>query len=317
MYNTSGGRIAVLDSSRLLLSIGTFGVDQSDDRQWSEDSDYGKILVLDRDTWRAEVFTAGHRNPEGLLVAGDRIWSTEHGPHGGDELNLIEAGTDYGWPYVSYGTDYGQKTLAWGGTPGDHSGFAEPVFAWLPSVAVSSLIEVSDGLFPRWRGDLLIGSLSGLGNGRALFRVRLLEGRAVTVERIPVDSRVRDLVQLPGGGPVVLWDGAGSIRTLQPADHVFSQCAGCHGVRNAQHGIGPDLYGIVGSPVARHVNYEYSAALVRHSGSWTTARLDRFLADPRGEVPGTSMDHGGISDRAERAEIIQFLSEVSAGRPVN
>jgi glucose/arabinose dehydrogenase/cytochrome c2 len=317
MGNTSGGRIAILDSSRLLLSVGSFGIAQAEDEGWGQASDYGKILELDRTTWQSRVFTSGHRNPEGLFVAGDRIWSTEHGPHGGDELNLIEAGSDYGWPYVSYGTDYGKKTLARGRTPGDHKGFSAPIYAWTPSVGISSLIRVTDGIFPMWRGDLLIGSLSGLGNGQSLFRVRLLDGRAVSIEKIQIGTRVRDLLQLPDGGPVVLWDGRGHVEVVEPADHVFSQCAACHGLRSAAHGIGPDLFGVVSNPVARHDNYDYSAALRSYGGVWTTERLDRFLEHPQLEVPGTSMEHEGVADPVERAQIIQFLGEVTAGRPVD
>jgi glucose/arabinose dehydrogenase/cytochrome c2 len=317
MPNTSGGRIAILDPLHILLSVGTFGGGEPGYGGWKEESDYGKILQLDRSTWQHRVFTTGHRNPEGLLVVGDSIWSTEHGPHGGDELNLIEEGSDYGWPFVSYGTDYGKKTLTSGSTPGDHAGFTAPIHAWTPSVGISNLIRVTDGVFPLWKDDLLIGALSGLGNGHSLFRVRLLEGRAVNIEKIQIGSRVRDLLQLPMGGPLVLWDGRGHILVVQPADHVFSQCAACHGIRSAQHGIGPDLFGVVGSPVARHDNYEYSAALRSYGGVWTTARLDRFLEHPQGEVPGTSMEHEGVTDPVERAEIIQFLTEVSAGRPVN
>jgi len=320
MHNTSGGRLAVLDDGSLLLSVGTFGIDKVSESParyegWREDSDYGKILVLDRETWEHSVLTKGHRNPQGLLVAGDRIWSTEHGPHGGDELNLIEAGSDYGWPFASYGTDYGRKTLESGGDPGDHAGYTQPVHAWIPSIGISNLIEVDGGLFPLWQGDLLVGALSGLGNGWGIFRVRLVEGRVVSAERIPLDSRVRDLVQLPGGGPLVLWDGDGNIRVVRAADHVFSPCAACHNVRNAQHGIGPDLYGVVGRGVAGHVDYGYSEAMTRFGGRWTTDRLDRFLEDPQGQIPGTTMEHEGVHDPVERAEIIKFLRELSAGRP--
>jgi glucose/arabinose dehydrogenase/cytochrome c2 len=313
VQNTSGGRIAVVDDSRLLLTTGAFGMAH----ELIDDSDYGKVLEIDRSTWKHEVFTRGHRNPEGLLLDGDRVWSTEHGAHGGDELNLLVEGESYGWPRVSYGTDYGKKTLASGAEPGDHAGFAAPVYAWVPSIGISNLIAVSDGLFPQWRGDLLIGALSGLGNGEALFRVRLLEGRAVSIERIPTSSRVRDLLELPNGGPLVLWDGQGSVRVLRPATHVFSQCTGCHSIRNAQHGIGPDLYGVVGEAVARHGDYVYSAALRRYGRTWTAERLDRFLESPQREVPGTSMEHEGIADPAERAEIIQFLRDISAGRRLN
>jgi hypothetical protein len=206
--NQSGGRIAVLGPSEILLTVGSFG------GIWGSYADYGKIIRLDRRTWQAQVFTTGHRNPQGLLVSKGRVWSTEHGPQGGDELNLIEAGQDYGWPHVSYGTDYGTKILAEGGTPGDHTGFAPPVYAWTPSIGVSNLIEVSAGVFPLWEGDLLVGSLSGQGNGESLFRLRLLEGRVVNVERLPTGHRVRDLLEVDGG--VILWDGNSVVQLVRP-----------------------------------------------------------------------------------------------------
>lgn len=302
LNNRAGGRIAVLDSAHVLLTLGAFG-STSDDG-----ADYGKIVRLDTESWRSEVFTRGHRNAQGLLVSDTVIWSTEHGPDGGDELNRIEAGRDYGWPAVSYGTDYGRKTLSSGNVPGDHSGFEEPVFTWVPSVGISDLIEVSGSTFPLWEGDLLIGSLSGLGNGHSLFRVRLVEGRAVTVERIPTGRLIRDLVELPNG--LLLWDGRGTLQLVRAGGHVFSPCSSCHAVRLATHGVGPDLWGVVGSPVARHADYEYSRALKEYGGRWTKTRLDRFLENPSGEIPGTTMEHDGISDPGERAEIIRFLEDV-------
>ena len=315
LTSLTGGRIAVLDPAHVLLTVGTFSIDEQENYDgWREESDYGKILKLNRETWRYDIFSRGHRNPQGLLVLSDRIWSTEHGPFGGDELNLIKPDLDYGWPLVSYGRDYEQKSLAQGDTPGDHSGFEAPTYSWLPSVGISNLINVSGGAFPLWRGDLLVASLTGLGNGRALFRLRVLEGRAVTVERIPMGRHVRDLVELPQGH-LVLWDGRGRIQVVQPADHVFSQCAGCHAVRNATHGIGPDLWGVVGRPVAQHEDYEYSAAMRRFGGEWTSERLDRFLENPQEVVPGTTMEHDGVGDSLERTVIIRYLSEISGGRP--
>jgi cytochrome c2 len=311
LNNESAGRIAALGPTHVLVTMGNFG------KMWDDQADYSKILRLDRQTWRAEIFTRGHRNPQGLLVTSSGIWSTEHGPHGGDELNRIEPGRDYGWPSVSYGTAYGQKTLSTGGTPGDHAGFAAPVYSWTPSVGISNLIEVSGDALPLWKGDLLIGSLTGLGNGEALHRVRILEGRAVNVERIPTGRPVRDLLELDDGA-IVLWDGRGVIQLVRSADLVFAQCAGCHNVRRSTHGIGPDLAGVVGSPTARHANYQYSEAMRRYGGRWTPARLDRYIRSPQEEIPGTTMEHAGVADPAARAEIIQFLREVSGGAvPLN
>lgn len=111
----AGGRMTALGPNNMLLTVGDFGFDGvGSDRAYPQlpDSDYGKILKLDTKTGRATVFSSGHRNPQGILVD-DRgaIWSVEHGPQGGDELNRIRAGDDYGWPQVTYGTDYG--TYRW------------------------------------------------------------------------------------------------------------------------------------------------------------------------------------------------------------
>lgn len=315
MNNESGGRIAVLDSTHILLTVGTFTIEYRDYPNWRDSSDYGKVIEIDMKTGAHEPFTIGNRNPEGLLVAGDSIWSTEHGPQGGDELNLLRRGADYGWPFVTYGTEYGKKTLVLAHTPpGDHTGYTQPVFAWLPSIGVSSLIRVTSPLFPQWKNDLLIGSLSGLGNGYALFRVRLVNGRPVTVERIPTGIRVRDIIELPDG-PMVLWDGRGRILIVRPGDYVFSACSGCHGILKDFQGIGPDLYGVVGRPVASSPGFEYSPALRHYGGVWTPARLDRFLANPQAEVPGTAMDFAGVPDSARRAQLIRYLSDITGGRP--
>lgn len=308
LNNQAGGTLAVLDSLHVLLTIGAFG------KTWPQDADYGTIVKLNTDTWRSEVFSRGHRNPQGLIVTEAGIWSTEHGPDGGDELNAIEAGRHYGWPLVSYGTDYGKKTLASGSTPGDHSGFEGPIHAWLPSVGISSLIRVTGDGFPLWEGDLLVGSLSGLGRGRTLFRVRLVEGNAVTVEQIPTGMLIRDLLELPDGS-LIIWSGRESVQVVRPADHVFSQCSACHGVHREAHGIGPDLHGVVGRPVARHSDYEYSDAMKAYGGTWTKARLDRFLESPSDEIPGTKMEHDGIEDPDDRAAIITFLEEVRDRSP--
>ena len=306
LTNQAGGRIEAWGASDVLLSVGDFS-----NTHWPPEAHYGQIIRLDRDSWRAEVFSRGHRNPQGLLVSDGAVWSTEHGPQGGDELNLLEPLGNYGWPQVSYGTDYGKKTLSIGATPGDHSGFVQPIYAWTPSIGVSELIEISGTAFPLWEGDLLVASLSGQGHGEALFRVRLVAGRVVNVERIPTGRRVRDLLEIPGG--LVLWDGRGVIQIARPADHVFSTCVGCHTMRPDISGIGPDLVGVVGSSVARRGGFEYSAALERYGGRWTPDRLDRFLRDPQAEVPGTTMEFDGITDPAERATIIEFLTGVSAG----
>jgi cytochrome c len=91
---------------------------------------------------------------------------------------------------------------------------------------------------------------------------------------------------------------------------VFSPCSGCHGVRKANHGIGPDLMGVVGARIARHADYPYSDALRDMGGRWTRRRLDEFLRNPAGFAPGTTMQSTGIEDAAQRHSIIEYLQDL-------
>jgi cytochrome c2 len=308
MNNGTGGRMALLPPSTLLVTVGET-VHEMTDLARDDSVSYGKIMAVDRRDWSARVFSKGHRNPQGLLVDGDTIWSTEHGPHGGDELNVIVEGEDYGWPDATYGTEYGQKTWPRSSTPGDHSAGHRPVYAWVPSIAVSEVIRMRGPAFPSWRGDLLVSSLSGLGNGYSLYRVRIHDGRVQVVERIRTALLVRDLVEGPDGR-IVMWDGLRTIQIVESANHIFTPCAGCHALRRLNHGIGPDLWNIVGRAVASHREFQYSAALRDFGGRWSRDRLDAFLRAPAEAVPGTSMDIPGIEDADERRAIIEYLEKL-------
>jgi glucose/arabinose dehydrogenase len=214
----SGGRIQVLADSSILVSVGDHqfdGVTSAGAIAQSMDHDYGKTLILPMDGAPPCVFTLGHRNPQGLLVEPTgEIWVAEHGPEGGDELNLLVDGTNYGWPLQTYGTQYGE--LTWpltdeSVTPGPGA-LTPPRYSWVPSVGVTNLIAVQGDGFHRWRGDLLIGSLAS----RSLQRVHREGDRIVYVEPIPVDRRVRDLIETPDGR-LVLW-ADGSLLILTVAD---------------------------------------------------------------------------------------------------
>jgi glucose/arabinose dehydrogenase len=197
LSNSTGGRLALRGNSSILLTVGDFGIRDSV-LENDPDFPYGKVLELDRARWTHKVFTRGNRNPQGLLVDGGEIWATEHGPHGGDELNLLIEGLDYGWPRETYGTNYGKKTFKNNPLIGDHSQSQRPVYAWIPSIGISNLVKVRGDAFPAWNGDLMVSSLTGQRNGRSIFRVRVREGRAVVVERLKTGDVIRDLVELPG-----------------------------------------------------------------------------------------------------------------------
>lgn len=305
----TGGKMAFLPPNSLLMSVGNYLFEShvADVTEFDKSS-YGKVIELDLDDWEHRVFSAGHRNPQGLLVTRDAIWSTEHGPHGGDELNLLVRGRDYGWPRSTYGTAYGQKSWPLTVGPAEHSFGEEPVVAWVPSIGVSNLVQMDGPSFPAWEGNLIVGSLAGLGNGYSLYRVVVRGNRAVTMERIVTGRHVRDLVKLDTGS-LILWDGMQSLQFVSPATQAYSSCSGCHPLRWQNHGIGPDLMGVVGARVARYDNYAYSEALSTAGGRWTVSRLDAFLRDPQSVMPGTKMIVEGIPDAQRRTEIIQFLMD--------
>ncbi len=160
----------------------------------------------------AEIWSWGHRNPLGLEFAPDgTLWSSEMGPEGGDELNLVEAGANYGWPEASDGSDYG------GGEIPDHAegdGYAAPVRSWTPSISPGSLLIYSGEMFPDWQGDAFLGALSG----EALVRVDLEEQRAAATEVYDLGERIRAVEQGPDGAIWLLEDeGAGRLLRLTPA----------------------------------------------------------------------------------------------------
>jgi glucose/arabinose dehydrogenase len=145
---------------------------------------------------RPEIWSYGHRNPQALAIhpeTGD-VWSTEHGPQGGDELNRIRPGLNYGWPVVGYGVNYGSGLAIHEGTL--REGMEPPVHFWVPSIATSGLLIYSGDRFPQWRGNLFAGGLAG----EQLARLTM-DGQRVKSEETLVQGigRIRDVRQGPDG----------------------------------------------------------------------------------------------------------------------
>ena len=163
----------------------------------------------------AQIWSLGHRNPLGLAFDGEgRLWEHEMGPQGGDEFNLIERGRNYGYPVVSNGSHYDGRDIP------DHPTrpeFAPPRVWWNPSVSPAGLIVYSGSLFPAWRGDAIMGALSG----EALIRVELSGTSAREADRWPMGARIREVEQGPDGAVWLLEDernGAGGrLLRLVPA----------------------------------------------------------------------------------------------------
>ncbi len=310
-----GGRLGFLGDQRLMLTLGDHDFTGVESKQmFSQDPQvsYGKTILIHLEDGTSEIYSMGHRNPQGLYITPDgTIFSTEHGPQGGDELNLIVKGANYGWPLVTYGTEYGSVAWPLSHTQGRHDGYQEPLYAWVPSIGVSNLVRIERDRFPVWKGDLLVGSL----HAHSLFRIRLLDQRVVFAEPIPVGERVRDIVE-GGDGRIILWTDTSSIMSLRPAEGTdgavlfVTTCGGCHKVADgATHSYGPDLAGVVGRRVGSAPGFQgYSPAMSSLGGTWTPERLNTFLKSPQAMVPGTAMTFRGVPDAAQRDSIIRYLA---------
>ena len=201
-------RIAFAPDGTLFLSSGErFQFEPAQD----PNVDLGKIvhLTAEGQPIGGRYYTLGHRNVLGLAFAPDgRLWETEMGPKGGDELNLIEPGKNYGWPVVSYGSHYDGRDI-----PDDHAakGFAEPKLWWNPSISPSGLIIYSGDLFPQWKGDAILGALSG----QALIRADLDGASARKADQWDMVARIREVEQGPKG-EVYLLEDKGRLLRLEP-----------------------------------------------------------------------------------------------------
>ena len=166
-------------------------------------SHLGKLVRIELDTEDTEILVQGLRVPQGLVRdTKGNIWETEHGPEGGDELNLLIPGFNYGWPETTLGRLYGRRKWPHAQVQGQHSGFTRPVYAWIPSIGVSAAAISNSQLFPLWKNDLLIASL----RGRSLFRTRLFENRVIYTEQIEVGEGIRDIAQMQDGSIALLLD---------------------------------------------------------------------------------------------------------------
>jgi aldose sugar dehydrogenase len=221
----SGGRIAIAPDGSLFVTIG----DRSDSPPWDVaqrlDTDLGKIIHITAEGAPApgnpflgkqgvlpEIWAYGTRSQEGLAFdpKTGRLWETEHGPRGGDELNIIEKGKNYGWPVITHGIDYPGTAIGEGIT--HKEGMEEPVYYWDPVIAPSGLAFYSGNLFPEWRGSVFVGGLGGM----MLDRLTIVNDKVVAEEPLLADlhSRIRDVRVGPDGAVYVLTDSGTS--TVSP-----------------------------------------------------------------------------------------------------
>jgi glucose/arabinose dehydrogenase len=159
----------------------------------------------------SETWTSGHRTPYGLAFAPDgRLWEAEHGPRGGDELNLIEPGKNYGWPLASYATNYNGVPIP---SPDTRPDLTKPVLYWTPIIAMGNLIFYNGAMFPQWKGSALMGGMAS----KTLIRVTVSGATAKGAERWNVGHRIRDVEVGPDGALWMLEDAeAGGVFRVTP-----------------------------------------------------------------------------------------------------
>ena len=172
---------------------------------------------LSRATVLAETFAHGFKDPEGAALHPDtgELWTIDHGPQGGDEINIVRGGRDYGWPDVSYGTQYdarqadGRKNVPVGTGKGAMNGVEQPLYYWVPSIAPSGMLFYTGDLFPEWKGNLFVGAMGG----QALVRLVLKGERVIAEERLLTErkARVREVRQ-GADGAIYLLSGSQLLR---------------------------------------------------------------------------------------------------------
>jgi cytochrome c2 len=332
--HTAGGELAFLPPSTVLMTAGDFhwdGTRSDADQTLAQDpqAEYGKIMAIDLVTLATRVMTTGHRNPQGIVVLPDgRIFAVEHGPRGGDEVNLIHEGKNYGWPLQSYGTTYfGALPLPNSLSFARHDMFEPPVYAWVPSVAASGVAYLK-GFHPTWDGDLIVGTLKD----ESIFRLRLQGDRVVYSERIPIGSRVHE-VHLHTDGRLVLWTSKAELIFLSGEEKsnierllkdfqsrrnlpealaakvgaAVERCSECHSFENGDDANAPNLARVHGGAIAGTAYTGYSTALKNRGGTWNAKALSAFIKDPQKFAPGSSMPNPGIRDSEVIEGVVEFL----------
>jgi aldose sugar dehydrogenase len=331
----AGGRMVRSTDDTILVTVGDHQMDGFyDSRAVSMDptNDLGKLVELNIKTGASRHFAVGLRNPLGLTIARDgRIWETENGPQGGDEVNLMIEGRNYGWPIVKYGMAYGYPPKNWpfNPRPGGHDGYTRPRFAFVPSVAPTNIIAPDPREFPNWSDSLLMCSL----RGNTLYVLKTDGDDIIDAQPIRFDGyRLRDIISMPNGSLAILADDgslllvrnaemhhdeaqqievrglsslprpsleeapSSSTMTTEERGHAYflGACANCHGL-GGEVDIAA-LNGVIGRRVATIPDFDYSTALANRHDIWTESLIEQFITNPQSVALGTRMPETGLGD---------------------
>ncbi len=217
-----GSRIAFGADGLLYVAAGERGVEANNGVARSDGSGVqnanntiGKVVRMDRNGGGVSVFSTGHRNPQGAAVVPgtNDLWITEHGPQGGDELNRVTEGANYGWPVKSYGCNYGAPVGDACRISADHGSYTEPKTYWAPtSTAPAGLAYYTGRGFPEWRGNLFSGALAGATLWRIVLNGDNVSSREEIAAVKSLGKRIRDVRQGPDGWLYLLTDDGKIVR---------------------------------------------------------------------------------------------------------
>jgi aldose sugar dehydrogenase len=221
-----GSRLVFDRTGALFIGLGDRGNREKDSQ--SRSGTIGKVVRikpdgsvpqdnpgLRREGWMTSVWSLGHRNVQGAALhpVTGKLWTAEHGARGGDEINIPEAGKNYGWPVITYGMDYSGAKIGEGSAK---AGMEQPVYHWDPSIAPSGMAFYTAERFPQWKGNVFVGALAG----QMLMRLTLEGERVMAEERLftGMNKRIRDVRQGPDGFLYLLTDaGDGEVLRIRPA----------------------------------------------------------------------------------------------------
>lgn len=332
----AGGRIASQGNGKVVLGSGDYhwdGLDKPIAYAQQDDADYGKTIEIDLISGASRQLSKGQRNIQGIVVTDTgTIWTTEHGPRGGDELNKIIAGENYGWPLTTFGINYDGTAINGEQNIGRHLVFKAPVFAWTPSIATSNLTQIK-GFHPAWDGDLLVATLKD----QALYRIRLSDQDTVTtVEPIRGLGRRMRYVHMHLSSQIFIWFDNSQIAVLQPESKsdakdkleqliqlyapdnedsrklkgLIEACLMCHSLDKKGPEQLPPLTHMYGVSYASSPGYSYSPALLKLNGSWGAESLKEYILEPESLAPGTYMPKPGVTEK-DALTITEFLRAIA------
>ena len=320
IWGLAGGGKLLINRDVLYFAVGDYSIYRHgpNDKHAAQDraSPFGKIYSYNLSDGAVVLKSIGHRNTQGLVMTREgELLNVEHGPQGGDEINVIKDGKNYGWPIATYGTEYG--TYTW---PLEEKTVAEqlelPLFAFVPSIAISSIIQIGD-FSDRWSGDVLVGSLKA----QSLYRLKYVSGRVIFSEPIWIGHRIRDMVDL-GRKIYLLTDDAlilellvdeialkKNLRSVDAEyDKSVAKCMMCHHFGQTDPtSMAPTLSNLNHKKIASDTFGEYSSALKSVSGEWSRERLLKFISDPGRFAPGTAMPMIDISFEEAQSIVDQLI----------